>query len=141
VRTVFDNSPAIEHQDTVTVRNGGQSVCAFSVTESRLEVASSRIRIGAFFNTTRAMATRWPGAIRTDRSSNTLQLDRATGDMSGQRARKIDDFMRPDDGVHPVGDIADVLEEVQEAATEIARFVDDEQRRGRGHHEFRDTCE
>ncbi len=76
--------------------------------------------------------------IRCIRERHVAKFDPALFDRHGRGARLIDDLVRPDDGVHAVGDVADVLEEFEEAPTKIARLVDDEQGGGRRDHELGD---
>ena len=77
VRADFGDAPAVQHHDLVGAADGGKpmrdhdhgavlhqilqapSAPALSDSVSRCDVASSRIRIGAFFSSARAMASRW----------------------------------------------------------------------------------
>src|SRR6185437_5500860 len=65
------------------------------------------------------------------------KLDVAAGDAHRGRLGCVDDLVRPHNRLHAVGDVADVLEELQEPAAEVARLVDDEQRGGRRDDELR----
>ncbi len=76
--------------------------------------------------------------IRRIGEGDVAKFDPALFDLHSSGARLIDDLVRPDDGVHAVGDVAEVLEELEEAPAQVARLVDDEQGGGRCHHELGD---
>src|SRR6185312_12061549 len=68
------------------------------------------------------------GLVERIGKGNVPKLDAAAGEAHRSRLRRVDDLVRPHDRLHTVGDVADVLEEFEKAAAEVARLVDDEQR-------------
>ncbi len=77
------------------------------------------------------------GLIGGVRKRDVAELDAAAGNAHSGGLGRIDDFVRADDAVHAVAYVADVLEELQEPAAQIARLVDEQQRRSGRDHELR----